>query len=210
VSSGKTDLKPVVVLARCVSWIGHPLVFISLSVAIIVILRLANRAGLALLLTLLVTLILPMGLLLFWGARTGRWSDADVSVRSERVRFYPLAIPISAMAVIALWLLRAPAMALRGAGVTLFLLLVAAIVNFRIKLSLHALFAFYSSIILFVVNPVVGAIADLLGPRFGADALRYALLTTVVTALIGACCYWRATKTLKSDLARGSFTGLKS
>ena len=58
--------------------------------------------------------------------------------------------------------------------------------------------------------PVVGAIADLLGPRFGADALRYALLTTVVTALIGACCYWRATKTLKSDLARGSFTGLKS
>src|SRR5438093_13699922 len=86
---------------------------------------------------LLVTLILPMALLLFWGTRTGRWSDADVSIRSERVRFYSRAIPISAMAVIALWLLRAPAMALRGAVVTLFLLLVAALVNFRIMLSLQ-------------------------------------------------------------------------
>jgi len=188
VSSGKTDLKPVLVLARCVSWIGHPLVFISLSLAVIIILRLANRAGLALLLTLLVTLILPMGLLLFWGARTGRWSDADVSVRSERVRFYPLAIPISAMAVIALWLLRAPAMALRGAGVTLFLLLVAALVNFRIKLSLHALFAFYSAIILFVVNPVVGAIAFALAFLVFWSRLylgRHDLLEMLVGASLG-------------------------
>ena len=69
------------------------------------------------------------------------------------------------------------------------------------------------SILLLILNiiglglgpPVVGEIADLLGPRFGVDALRYALLTTVVTALIGACCYWRAARTLKADLARGSF-----
>lgn len=187
-SSGKTDLKPVVVLARCVSWIGHPLVFISLSVTIIIILRLANRAGLALLLTLLVTLILPMGLLLFLGARTGRWSDADVSIRSERVRFYPRAIPISALAVIALWLLGAPAMALRGAVVTLFLLLVAALVNFRIKLSLHALFAFYSALILFVVHPVVGAIAFALAFLVFWSRLylgRHDLLETLVGASLG-------------------------
>jgi hypothetical protein len=176
------------VLARCVSWIGHPLVFISLSVTIIIILRLANRAGLALLLTLLVTLFLPMALLLFWGARTGRWSDADVSIRSERVRFYPRAIPISAMAVIALWLLGAPAMALRGALVTLFLLLVAALVNFRIKLSLHALFAFYSAIILFVIHPVVGAIAFALAFLVFWSRLyleRHDLLEMLVGASLG-------------------------
>ena len=55
--------------------------------------------------------------------------------------------------------------------------------------------------------PVVGAVADLLQPALGADALRYAMLTTILTGLMGAFCYWRATKTLKSDLARGSFTG---
>ena len=187
-SSGKTDLKRLLVLARWVSWIGHPLVFISLSITVIIILRLANRAGLALLLTLLVTLILPMGLLLFWGTRTGRWSDADVSIRSERVRFYPRAIPISAMAVIALWLLRAPAMALRGAVVTLFLLLAAALVNFRIKLSLHALFAFYSAIILLVVHPVVGVIAFALAFLVFWSRLylaRHDLLETLVGASLG-------------------------
>jgi hypothetical protein len=159
VNGDKDDLKSTVIFARWVSWIGHPLVFISLSVAIIIVLRVANRAGLTLWVTLFVTVILPMAFLLFWGARSGRWSDLDVSVRVERARFYPRAIPISAMAVIALWVLRAPAFALRGALVTLFLLVVAALVNFRIKLSLHALFAFYSAIILIMVNPVAGAIA---------------------------------------------------
>jgi len=188
VNSDKIDLKRAVVFARWVSWIGHPLVFISLSVAIIIVLRLASRAGLALFLTLLATLILPMALLLFLGTRSGRWSDTDVSIRAERVQFYPRAIPISAMAVIALWLLHAPALALRGAVVTLFLLVVAALVNFLIKLSLHALFAFYSAIILFVVHPVVGAIAFALAFLVFWSRLyleRHDLLETLVGASLG-------------------------
>ena len=146
-------------LAATVSWIGHPLVFISLAVLVVVALRAANRAGLAVLLTLLVCVVIPMALLLFRGVRSGQWSDADVSVRTQRNRFYPRAIPISAIGVVALWLMRAPGFALRGAFVTLALLVVAGLLNFRIKLSLHAIFAFYSSVILFRVNPVAGAIA---------------------------------------------------
>ena len=146
-------------LARAVSWIGHPLVFISLAMLVVVALRAANRAGLAVLLTLLVCVVIPMALLLFRGVRSGRWSDADVSVRAERTRFYPRAIPISAAGVLALWLLRAPGFALRGAFVTLALLVAAALLNFRFKLSLHALFAFYSSVILFRVTTIAGAIA---------------------------------------------------
>lgn len=146
-------------LARAVSWIGHPLVFISLAMLVVVALGAANRAGLVVLLTLLVCVVIPMALLLFRGVCSGRWSDADVSVRTERTRFYPRAIPISAVGVLALWLLRAPGFALRGAFVTLALLVVAALLNFRVKLSLHALFAFYSSVILFRVTTIAGAIA---------------------------------------------------
>jgi hypothetical protein len=146
-------------LAAAVSWVGHPLVFISLAMLVVVALRVANRAGLAVLLTLLVCVVIPMALLLFRGVRSGRWSDADVSVRTERNRFYPSAIPISAIGVVALWLMRAPGFALRGAFVTFTLLVVAGLLNFRIKLSLHALFAFYSSVILFRVTTIAGAIA---------------------------------------------------
>lgn len=155
----KTGLKRTVVFARWISWIGHPLVFITLSIGVTVALRLANRAGLALLLTLLATVILPMVLLLFRGFQSGQWTDPDVSVRAERTRFYPRAILVSAVAVIVLLLSHVPAFALRGATMTLFLLIVAALLNFRIKLSLHALFAFYSAIILFVVNPIAGTVA---------------------------------------------------
>jgi hypothetical protein len=188
VNRDKIDPRPTVVFARWISWIGHPLVFITLSLAIIIALRLANRAGLALLLTLLATVVLPMGLLLFRGFQSGRWSDPDISVRAERVRFYPLAISISVVAVIALLLLRAPAFALRGATMTLLLLIIAALINFRIKLSLHALFAFYSAIILFVVNPIAGAVALALALLVFWSRLylkRHDLPQTLVGALLG-------------------------
>jgi hypothetical protein len=188
VKSDKTDVKRVVLFARWVSWIGHPLVFISLTVGIIIALRLANRAGLGLLLTLLATVILPMALLLFRGSQSGRWSDPDVSIHAERIRFYPRAIPISAIAVAALWLLRAPVFALRGAVVTMFLLVVAALVNFRIKLSLHALFAFYSANILLAVNPAVGGIAFVLALLVFWSRLylgRHDLLETLIGASLG-------------------------
>jgi hypothetical protein len=167
---------------------GHPLVFISLSVGIIIALRLANRTGLALSLTLLATVILPMALLLFRGFQSGRWSDPDVSVRAERVRFYPPAISISAVAVIALLLSHAPVFALRGATVTLFLLIMAALINFRIKLSLHALFAFYSGVLLFVVNPLVGAVAFALALLVFWSRLylrRHDFIETLVGAFLG-------------------------
>jgi hypothetical protein len=188
VNRDRIELKPTVAFAQWVSRIGHPLVFISLSVGIIVASRLANRAGLALLLTLLATVVLPMALLLFRGYQSGRWSDPDVSIRAERVRFYPRAISISAMALIALLLSRAPAFALRGATVTLVLLIMAALINFRIKLSLHALFAFYSAVILFVVNPIVGALAFTLALLVFWSRLylrRHDLLETLIGAFLG-------------------------
>jgi hypothetical protein len=146
-------------LARAISWIGHPLVFVTWSVGVVVALRLPNRVGVAVLLALILSVILPTAVLLFRGVRSGRWSDADVSVRTERNRFYPMAIPISALGVSMLWFLHAPAFMARGALVTLGLLVLAALANFRIKLSLHALFAFYCALILFRVQPVFGAIA---------------------------------------------------
>jgi hypothetical protein len=188
VNRDKIDLKPTVVFARWVSWIGHPLVFITLSVGIITALRLANRAGLALSLTLLATVVLPMALLLFRGFQSGRWSDPDVSIRAERVRFYPWAISISGVAVIVLLLLPAPAFASRGAAMTLVLLILAALINFRIKLSLHALFAFYSAIILFVVNPLAGAVAFALALLVFWSRLylrRHDLLETLVGSFLG-------------------------
>jgi MFS family permease len=69
-------------------------------------------------------------------------------------------------------------------------------------------------ILLFVLNMIAlglgpattGLASTLLNPVLGSDSLRWALLVISVTSgLLGAFCYWRATGSLKADLARGSY-----
>jgi membrane-associated phospholipid phosphatase len=63
-----------------------------------------------------------------------------------------------------------------------------ALINFRIKLSLHALFAFYSAMILFVVNPVVGAVAFTVALLVFWSRLylrRHDLMETLIGASLG-------------------------
>ena len=146
-------------LARAISWIGHPLVFVSISLAIIVSMRLANRVGVSVLLALVLAVVLPTAVMLVRGVRSGRWSDADVSIRSERVRFYPPAILLSLGGIATLLILHAPGFILRGALVTLALLVVAAFLNRLIKVSLHGMFAFYCAVVLLAVGWLPGVTA---------------------------------------------------
>ena len=149
-------------LAVIVSWIGHPLVFVTISVGIVLATQLASRTAVGLIGALFLAVIAPTGVLLFVGVRTGRWRDADVSVREERRRFYPIAIPLSALGTIVMWLANAPRYILRGGVITLLLLLVAAITNHWSKVSLHSLFATYCTVILFRVNLFYGSAALIL------------------------------------------------
>jgi hypothetical protein len=146
-------------LAAVVSWIGHPLVFITISVAIVLLTQLAAPNALPLLAAVFLAIVAPIGVLLFLGVRSGRWTDADVSVREERKRFYPIAIPLSAFGTVMMWFVGAPRYILRGGIVTLLLLVIAAVINLGFKLSLHTLFAAYCTMILFRVNAFCGILA---------------------------------------------------
>ena len=150
------------IFARAISWIGHPLIFIPISLVIVVSTRLPPRVGLPILGALFVCVIVPTAVLLFAGVRSGRWRDADVSVREERRRFYPWAIPFSAIGTLAIWLMRAPTFILRGAIVTLALFVLAAIINLRLKISLHILFAFYCAVVLLRLGAPFGVSACIL------------------------------------------------
>ncbi|MEY2544094.1 MAG: hypothetical protein QOE81_1555 [Verrucomicrobiota bacterium] len=149
-------------LAVIVSWIGHPLVFVTISVGIVLATQLASRRAIGLIGALVLAVIAPMGVLLFLGVRSGRWGDADVSVREERKHFYPIAIPLSALGTIVMWLANAPRYILRGGVITLLLLVAAAVTNHWSKISLHTLFATYCTVILFRVNPFCGSAALIL------------------------------------------------
>ena len=140
-------MKPAERLALAISRIGHPLVFVMISVAVVAV-QIAPARAVTILSTLFLAVIAPTAVLLIAGVRTGRWQDADVSVRAERKRFYPWAILIAAFGTAVTWATGAPLFIVRGALVTLALFMAAALVNARLKISLHTLFAAYCTIIL--------------------------------------------------------------
>ena len=148
--------------ARFISWIGHPLVFVATSVAVVVGTQLGLHAGFPILLALLLSALVPTAILLLSGVHSGRWSDTDVSVRKERQRFFPWAVPFSVAGVVAMWWLHAPGYMIRGGIVTLTLFLVSWLVNFALKLSLHALFDFYCTMVLFRIGWGWGTVAFVL------------------------------------------------
>ena len=77
------------------------------------------------------------------------------------------------------------------------------LVPLRMRATASALFLFILNIIGLGLGPqTVGLLSTLLKPMLGADSLRYALLVGMVSGTAGALCYWRASKTLREDLAR--------
>jgi predicted MFS family arabinose efflux permease len=69
-----------------------------------------------------------------------------------------------------------------------------------------------AAILLFILNMIglglgpltVGIVSDLLKPALGTDSLRWALLSTVITSLIGAFFYWQSSRTLGQDMKRAA------
>ena len=81
--------------------------------------------------------------------------------------------------------------------------MVQGLVPLRMRATAAALFLFILNIIGLGLGPqAVGIVSTLLQPTYGTDSLRYALFVTMISSVIGGYCYWRATRTLKADLAR--------
>ena len=81
--------------------------------------------------------------------------------------------------------------------------MVQGLVPLRMRATAAALFLFILNIIGLGLGPqTVGLVSTLLEPALGVDSLRYALFVTMISSAIGGFCYWRASKSLKADLAR--------
>jgi MFS family permease len=71
----------------------------------------------------------------------------------------------------------------------------------RMRATAVALFLFILNMIGLGLGPVtVGLLSDTLRPSLGADSLRWALMVNVVSGLLAVFCYWRASRTISSDL----------
>ena len=83
------------------------------------------------------------------------------------------------------------------------LAMVQGLVSLRMRTVASALLLFVINIIGLGLGPqMVGVVSDLLAPRFGDESLRYALLVVGLVNLWSAVHFFRASRTLRQDLAR--------
>ncbi|MEN4098926.1 MAG: hypothetical protein ROW52_03310 [Anaerolineaceae bacterium] len=161
-------------MAEIISYIFHPLVVV-VPTLVIAMVRLGSTLGQAISWTALSIVIvnLPMALLLFWGVRSGRYSDASVSIREQRTSIYAVG---GACLVILLAVL-----IIGNAPVVIIACLVSAVIatalgywiNRFTKLSLHSAAMAGCTAVLLWTTPLIGVAAmAIFSPLVGWARIR--------------------------------------
>lgn len=175
--------------ARWISILGHPFVLIPTLVAAVTVRRLPPEQVVRVVGIVVLVSILPMLLLIARRVRSGAWTNYDVSVREQRAGMYPAALAIAAASVLVLAWTRVPRPILHGVLATLLLIGIAALVNLRLKISLHTAFAVFTAVALLAVSRGLGAAALALALAIAWSRLelgRHTVPEVVGGALLGA------------------------
>lgn len=152
-------------IGRWASIVGHPFLVVPAAIVVATSRREAAAARVPILVVLgvsIVAIAIHVGVRL----RRGNITDVDVSTREHRPQLYALAVALSVMSTAVLFATHQSATTVRGAALTTALLVAAAFVNTRLKVSLHTAFAFFAVGIAFHAGP---------GP-----ALAFAVIAVVV------------------------------
>jgi hypothetical protein len=130
--------RPVDLLARCLSIVGHPFVAIPASLGAMTVLREADTRAV----TTIALVFLALALAVLAGVRAGRFNDFDVSERERRPAFFAvLALGTLAMAV---WI-RDDAEGFRACLIAGAIIGGCGLLNRWMKVSLHTAFAIYAA-----------------------------------------------------------------
>lgn len=155
-------------LAGVVSALGHPLCTAVLFVGFAAYRLLDGRLAAWTVAVLAGGVVGPVAAWSYWQVRRGRYTNFDVSVREQRRSFYPLLLGLLGAATLLAGLVGGAAPLRAGLVAATGLLALCYLVNFRLKVSLHAALSFF--------------LAGCLGLLLGAGAMAAALLLAGVVA----------------------------
>jgi len=126
-------------IAGLVSHIFHPLVVV-IPTLVIAMIRLGSTIWEAIFWTVLSIAIvnLPMALLLFWGVRSGKYSDASVSIREQRTSIYAVGGTCLVILLAVLIIGKAPVIIIACLVSAVIATILGYVINRYTKLSLHS------------------------------------------------------------------------
>lgn len=175
-------------VAAWVSVIAHPFVLIPVLVGVVTARSLPAREAAIVVGLVVACSILPMLWIIVRRVRSGAWTDHDVSVREQRTGMYPAALAISAGTVVLLYAVGVAPGILRGTVAIFALIAVSALVNTRLKVSLHTGFAAFTAVSLLSVSRPLGIAAIVVALAVAWSRLelrRHTLPEVIGGALLG-------------------------
>lgn len=175
--------------AKFISVIGHPLL---LGNAYVIFMSFQNlERNTAILVSLLVISLVAVPII--WNnlrkMKKGEYTNFDVSDRKQRMGFYPFAISLFVILLFVFWILDFPVEVIHQTLVFFVMVLIMAMVNFKIKASMHAGIGFYIVVNIFGIGILQGFI-------------------TLIFALAVSWSRWEMKRHDTMELVIGSFIGV--
>ena len=160
-------------MAEIISYIFHPLVVV-IPTLVIAMVRLGSTIGEALFWTILSIAIvnLPMALLLFWGVRSGKYSDASVSIREQRTSIYAVGGTCLVILLTVLIIGKAPVVIIACLISAVIATALGYWINRYTKLSLHSAAMAGCTAVLLWTAPLIGVVMAIFSPLVGWARIR--------------------------------------
>jgi membrane-associated phospholipid phosphatase len=160
-------------MAEMVSYIFHPLVVV-IPTLVIAMVRLGSTIWEALFWTVLSIAIvnLPMALLLFWGVRSGKYSDASVSIREQRTSIYAVGGTCLVILLAVLIIGKAPVVIIACLVSAVIATALGYWINRYTKLSLHSAAMAGCTAVLLWTAPLIGVVMAIFAPLVGWARIR--------------------------------------
>lgn len=160
-------------LAEVVSYVFHPLLVV-IPTLVIAMVRLGSPLGQGIFWTVLSIAIVnvPMALLLFWGVRSGKYTDASVSVREQRTSIYAVGGTCLVILLAVLIIGKAPVVIIACLISAVIATVLGYWVNRYTKLSLHSAAMAGCTAVLLWTAPLIGVIMAIFAPLVGWARIR--------------------------------------
>jgi hypothetical protein len=130
-------------IAKLISIIGHPLLFGNAYVIFMSFQNLERKLALTVSLLVISLVAIPIIWNNYRKMKSRAYTNFDVSDRVQRKGFYPFAISLFVLLLLTFWALDFPKEVINQTMVFFTLVLTMALINLRIKASMHAAIAFY-------------------------------------------------------------------
>jgi membrane-associated phospholipid phosphatase len=174
-------------LARWVSIVGHPYLLVPLAVALVTQ-RSLPPAESTRIIAVLVALMLVLLVVSARKVRSGAWNNMDVSRREQRPELLAVSLGLVATAL-AVFYVSGPTSAFVGTAHAAVLLVAAAGLNFKWKVSLHAAYTVFAALLLQPFGPaaLIAGVAVALAVAWSRVELgRHTVAEVVLGASLGA------------------------